>query len=98
MPTLLAFGASDKSWGALRLPVSLAALGMSGCNLYASLDIVQVGAISSALGEARWTIQIPNDSRVLGAKFFNQAAVAAPGANPGGMLWTNGGAGVIGVR
>lgn len=98
MPALLAFGASDKSWGALRLPLSLAAIGMPGCNLYVSLDIVQVGATSSALGEARWTIHIPNDSRVIGAKFFNQVAVAAPAANPSGILWTNGGAGVIGTR
>ncbi|MEE2888157.1 MAG: hypothetical protein VX951_12075, partial [Planctomycetota bacterium] len=95
---LLSFGASNNTWGGLSLPFSLAPLGMTGCDLLVSLDILVTGARSNGAGRVWWTMPIPDDPKLLGIVFYNQSAVVAPGANPGGLLWSNGGEGTIGVR
>jgi hypothetical protein len=96
-PVLLALGASDKKWAGLSLPFSLTPLGMPGCNVLVSLDIVQGGVRSTSSGRVWWTFPIPNDTRLLGVVFYNVHSRLAPGANAASLLWTNAGAGVIGA-
>ena len=43
-----------------------------------------------------WGRIIPNDIYLLGWQFFNQAFFLDPGANPAGMIATNGGSGIVG--
>lgn len=86
-PGILAFGASNTSWGTQPLPAPLDALGMTGCTLWISPDLLE--QVSTGLGIARWTAPIPNDVGLIGARFFNQFLLLDPGVNPLGVVASN---------
>jgi hypothetical protein len=89
-------GYSKTSWGGLNLPMDLTPLGMTGCSLLAS---GQVLLVPRRLGPT-WVLDlpIPDDAGLLGAPFFNQAFVLDPPANRAGLSASNGGEGRIGAR
>ncbi len=91
---VLAFlGFSNKSWGALPLPLPLTAFGAPGCALLASMDIVQIAfstGTGAGNGAAAATWVIPNDSRLRGLQLHFQALVVDKGANRLGLTASNG--------
>lgn len=92
------FGSDNTAWNGAPLPLSMAAAGMPGCNLLVRPDATLGLGASSAAGALSWITAVPNDAALLGVVFFQQAAVLAPGANAAGVLWSNGGQGIVGLR
>jgi hypothetical protein len=77
-------------------PVDLGPYGMPGCS-----GLVAVAAVdfrTAAIGAAQWSLSIPNTAALNGAIAFQQAFVLEPGANATGVIATNGGAIVAGIR
>ncbi len=97
-PAWLVLGTSNTNWTGGSLPLDLTALGMAGCQLLASPNIVE--PMITGLGSGRlWiTLPIPSDRAFLGADFYVQAISSDPAANAPGLTWSNGGHGVIGIR
>jgi hypothetical protein len=91
--TLVCFGLSNSNWSGVPLPASLAAVGAPGCTLLVSPD--WLGPVFNWAGYATWTLTIPAAPALAGATFFQQAA-AIDHSNALGLVFTNGGAGVVG--
>lgn len=86
--TLLMLGFRDDQWAGQALPLSLATVGMPGCDaLLEPFDVL--GALSSG-GQASWSLSIPSDPALLAATFFQQALVIDPTANAFGATVSNG--------
>lgn len=73
---LMLLGFSDAQALGVSLPADLAPLGMSGCLLRTSFDLVW--PLTGTFGTATWTLGIPDDATLRGARFFLQALVADP--------------------
>jgi hypothetical protein len=80
-------GLSRLQWQGTPLPLSLAAVGMPGCSLRVSPEVLFV--VFGGGGSAPWTLNIPNQPVFLGASLFAQAAVVDPGANALGLTMSN---------
>ena len=93
---VLFLGASDAQWGALALPLPLAVIGMPGCDLLVSPDLVL--PFVAASGMAQVPLQICNCPELLGASVYQQAVIGDGGANALGLTVTNGGRLRIGGR
>jgi hypothetical protein len=92
--TLLNLGRSDTRWGALILPFDLSVIGVPGCTVWASVD--DSSRVVMQTGAALWPLGIPNDVRLLDARFYQQALIVDPAANTAGISLTNGGVATIG--
>jgi hypothetical protein len=95
MPATIAIGVSDQQWVGGALPQSLAPLGMSGCTLYVSTE--WLGSVTLANGNATLAWPLPTTSGALGFRFFAQALVLDPAANPFGAVLSNAGTGQVGA-
>ena len=56
---------------------------------------------TTIFGTVVWSIvsgggTLPNNPSILGLEFFNQGLFVDPGANPGNLIVTNGGHGIVG--
>lgn len=80
-------GASDRNWNGVTLPLSLAIVGMSGCALLASPDVMLVAP--AVRGRATAHLALPDLPSLLGASLFVQSLAPAPGANQLGLVTTN---------
>jgi hypothetical protein len=89
-------GFSDVVWGSIPLPLLLDFLGLTGCRLYVSLDVLW--PLLNAGGSATWDLPIPDLAVLIGFRFHQQVVNASPGSNPAGVTTTNYGTGTIGVR
>ncbi len=89
---LMLLGFSRKAWGPFTLPLPMAGLGMPGCELLASPDRVL------ATVNGTWGLGIPNDARLVGARFYNQGLIVDPTANAAGLTITHGGQAKIGRK
>jgi len=87
-------GLSDTWFGPIRLPWVLDILGMPGCVLAASPDLMTGLAVSQR--SARWTTTLPQARALLGKQFFQQALVLEAGSNRAGMITSHGGRATIG--
>lgn len=76
-------------YGAAVGGTSLTPIGMTGCALYSSGTFAQVFAVQGRYSLV--TLPIPNQSALVGAVLYNQAALVAPGSNPLGVVASNGG-------
>lgn len=79
----LLLGASNTAWSGGSLPFDLGAIGMTGCALRVSPDVV-VGSVAIA-GRARFVLAVPANSALVGAPLFAQGLAAEPGSNPLGV-------------
>ena len=70
------------------LGIDLSALGMSGCNLYASHEC-GIGAMVNS-GAARWTLAVPVDQGIVGVSAYLQSVAFDANANAAGILLSNG--------
>lgn len=82
--------------GAARIaPFDLRPLGMPGCVLEVGIDALF--PVAPQGGAAQWQVVIPDDARLLGAGFYNQALVLdAAAGNRAGAVISNAAHGVIG--
>jgi hypothetical protein len=55
-----------------------------------------LASLANASGTASWDIATPLDVDLVGTDFFLQGCVLVPGWNPGGMVFSNAGHGVVG--
>jgi hypothetical protein len=97
-PVILYLGASDRFWWPVTLPLSLDQVGMNGCSLAISLEVVfHLSADSN--GIATWPatpLLVPFDAQLLGARFYNQAFVRDSHANIAGFVLSNAARGTVG--
>lgn len=77
-------------------PVSLDALGMTGCSLLVPLDVIDL--VPAAGGVAEWTYTVPVTPALAGAGFRQQAFPVDPAANTFGLSGSNALEAVSGIR
>lgn len=82
------YGWSTTAIANLRLPLSLAAFGMPGCELLQSLDVT-VPCASTSAASARTSLLLPNSTALLGLQLSAQAWAPAPRANAAGVIVSN---------
>lgn len=85
-PSFVAAGMSRTDWLGVPLPLPLAFLGMNGCQLLVSGDVLLPTAVAGTT--ATTTLQLPVTPGLVGVRFFLQGFVFAPGANPAGLVNT----------
>lgn len=88
-PALLLLGVSQSLWKGLPLPFDLGLVGAPGCALLTG-PVVTFGATTDAHGAALLHLAIPPSADLAGATFYVQWAAPAPGANPLGLLFSEG--------
>lgn len=88
-PAIGLIGFSAVTWGPIALPLPLDALGMNGCLLMVSPDIV-VPTQADANGAARLTLPIPNQSSLAQFGLVAQWLYVDAAANPAGLVTTAG--------
>ncbi|MBL8900141.1 MAG: S8 family serine peptidase [Planctomycetes bacterium] len=89
IPAFYEIGFSNTSWGALPLPFSFAPLGGGTCSLLVSADI-GIGTSTNAQGSASQNFSVPNQTLLIGARFFAQGLVFDAPANALGIVSSNG--------
>ncbi|MGB3967604.1 MAG: kelch repeat-containing protein [Planctomycetota bacterium] len=87
-------GLSNSSSGGVGLPLPLAAVGMPGCTLFVSLDVLVTR--TPVGGAASLAIPVPYQPALVGGVFFVQTASLDLAANPLGLTISNALAGTIG--
>jgi hypothetical protein len=87
---VLLLGSSRTAWGSVPLPFPLGGLGMTGCTLYASGEVILPVQISVNLA-------VPSSSTLLAGSFFNQGVVLDTPANAAGITASNAGQGTVGA-
>jgi glucose/arabinose dehydrogenase len=86
-------GLQKDRFGALALPLDLAAFGMPGCT--ALVDAAAAALVPGRNGAAAWSLAIPNANALSGLCLFAQALALDHGANAAGIVVTNGGEGIV---
>jgi hypothetical protein len=93
----MATGFSASSWAGRPLPLDLGPFGAPGCPLRVA-PFVWFPFSAGPAGTPRWRLPIPNDPRLAGLSFYNQALVLDPGANPLGAVLSDAQQGRVGIR
>lgn len=86
----VALGLSRTSLGGLPLPMSLAAVGMPGCDLLQDLVVFGIVATPTGPSSARFALTLPADLSIVGQHVYEQAWTPWPGANSAGLVTSNG--------
>ena len=92
---ILFLGTSDKTWGAIKLPLDLTSFGAKGCSLLTGGDFL-IPVPLDKNGDASVQLVVPMDTKLCGAAFFNQFLIVDQKANNLGLVFTNGGKAVLG--
>jgi hypothetical protein len=85
LDVFLAIGGSSTSWLGVPLPLDLGLVGMPGCDLLVALTKVfaaETTEVTPGLGEATFTLRIPDQPALLGLTAFAQGFVANPPGSP----------------
>lgn len=93
-PAVLQLGISSSLWSGLPLPLDLTPFGAPGCSLLTGPALTVVTVVDAA-GKAQINLPIPASPELLGAQFYVQWLVPAPGVNPLGLLLSDGVAGKV---
>lgn len=93
---LMISGLSDTTSPLGPLPVSLASIGMPGCDL--RVDPVIIDAVFATGTSATWSLNIPLDAMLLGQQFFSQCGAIDVGANTANLTTGNYAVSVIGGK
>ena len=86
----VAIGASNQFFGPFALPVTLAGIGMPGCDLWQSADILGLGTSPLTPSTLSFSLAIPNAPSLIGLHLYLQAYALAPGVNPLQIIISNG--------
>jgi len=89
LPSFLFLGISNKSIGAISLPLPLNFLGMNGCFQRVSNELV-FPRINSKTGIASTPLPIPNDPKIKGLSLFFQYWTTSIGSNLANRVASNG--------
>jgi hypothetical protein len=88
--TFVSLGVSKEWFGAFALPVTLAGIGMPGCFLHQSADVVGQSTAPFTPGTALFGFAIPNNAALVGFHVYLQAWAWAPAANAANVIVSNG--------
>ena len=80
-------GASSTLWEGLALPYDLESVGMPGCQLLVSGEILAL--VPNLGGSATWSIPVPADATLAGGDYYAQIFVLDPGNNQLGAAVSN---------
>ena len=94
LTTVGAVGFTDQDWNGVPLPIDLTPAGFTGCTLH--IDPALTVIANPAANTASWSVQLPNNSGIIGQALFAQAFPLLIGANPAGVLATNAVEGIVG--
>lgn len=83
-------GFSNQMYGPFALPVTLAGVGMPGCDLMQSADIMGFPVAPLGPGSMAFSVFLPPQPSLVNAHVYLQAYVFAPGVNTLGILVSNG--------
>lgn len=83
-PAFMCLGWSNTSYGGAALPANLGFIGAPTCSLFVSIEALSL--VPNILGVGIWQIQVPS---IVGARFYNQAAVLDIQANALGLVLSN---------
>jgi hypothetical protein len=86
----VAMGWSNSSYGPFTLPVTLGGIGMPGCDLLQSAEVLGLPATVATTTSLAFSLAIPPGPSLIGARVYLQAYVFAPGANALQVLVSNG--------
>ena len=86
----VAMGWSNLSFGPLPLPLPLDSIGMSGCSLLQSADILGLGTLPLSASTCSFSLAIPGVPSLIGMHLYLQAYAIAPGVNPLQIVISNG--------
>ncbi len=92
LPTFLIIGFSRTTWSGARLPLDLGFLGAPGCDLLASFDF----SLSAGNANVNVKLPVPNQSQLVGIKFYLQSYGTLSGANAANLIVSSALEGVIG--
>lgn len=86
---VVVLGLSNQVWNGIPLPFDLSSVGLPGCNLLASADLLEIAAASNST--ATYGLPIPNQTSLLALSIYTQGivldpttVVLFPGATQGG--------------
>jgi len=83
-------GLNNQFFGPFSLPLTLAFIGMPGCNLHQSADVLGLPTSPLTPATLSYSLAIPNVSSLLGMHLYLQAYAYAPGVNPAQIIISNG--------
>jgi hypothetical protein len=83
-------GWSDTTFNGFTLPVSLAAIGMAGCDLLQSADVFGLPVAMTGSTTAAYSLSLPNDASLVNLNLYLQAVAYSPGSNQAELVVTNG--------
>ena len=86
----VAMGWSNQFFGPFALPVTLAGIGMPGCDLRHSAEIIGLGASPLTPSTLSFSLAVPNVLTLIGSHVYMQAYALAPGVNPLQVIISNG--------
>ena len=86
----VAMGWSNQFFGPYALPVTLAGIGMPGCDLQQSADILGLGVSQVTPTTLSFSLAIPSAPSLIGLHVYMQAYSFAPGVNPLQIIISNG--------
>jgi hypothetical protein len=84
---LFVLGTSNTMSGGIPLPLPLAPIGMPGCTLQVSLDVLATAPATG--GVSQLGVQVPMSPALVGFTLHAQAGSLDPGANPLGLTLSN---------
>lgn len=93
VPTVLAgmaIGWSRTQYGPFSLPVTLGGIGMQGCDLLQSSNVIGLTTAPIGAGTAAFATPIPNELALVGTTVYLQGYAYAPGVNTLEMIVSNG--------
>lgn len=86
----VAMGWSDEQFGPFSLPVTLAGVGMPGCSLLQSSEIIDLPVAQTGANSMQFGFAVPDMDSLLGVHVFVQAYALAPNENPAWIIVSNG--------
>lgn len=86
----VALGVSNTTFGPFSLPVTLASVGMPGCSLLQSTEVVGEPSTPTGATTANYSLAIPNNVALIGFHVYLQGWAWAPGANAANVIVSNG--------
>ena len=86
----LAIGWSNTFRGSAPLPLPLAGIGMPGCELLQSAEVLGLAATPTGTGTATYDWPLPNLGSLIGLQAYLQGWALAPGQNAAGLIVSNG--------
>jgi hypothetical protein len=81
-------GQSRTTWSGFTLPLALTSAGLTGCWLYAGVDVLGP-QLATTGGVASLLLALPLNRSLIGRSLFQQALVIDPGGNTAGATTSN---------